>query len=307
MNENDRDPIFTIAIMAALADGTTTPAELDRVRALGTTLGAADLDAIAGRVALGSVSLAETAQRLSGAEAKKAAWEAAVAVVMADGVADAGEKRFLDQLRGALGLDENSTSAAERRATDFAGSTARPLEVVEHPAGNATGAGLDDLILQQSIATAACELLPDRLANLAILPLQARLVYRIGQAAGQPLDAEQAKDLMGALGLGAAAQIAETVVRRVLGGVTGGILGRAVGGLTGVAAGAAVTFASTWALGHAARQYYAQGRQLSADDLRKLFERFRGEAIALYPKVREQVEAQAKSLDLEKILKQSRA
>ncbi|MFM8412598.1 MAG: TerB family tellurite resistance protein [Alphaproteobacteria bacterium] len=307
MNEKDRDPIFTIAIMAALADGTATAAELERVRALGTALGAADLDAIAGRVALGSVGLPETVSRLSGPEAKKAAWEAAVAVVMADGVADAREKRFLDELRGSLAIGDGDAQAAESRAADLAGSSARPLEVVEHPAGTPRDAGLDDLILQQSIATAACELLPDRLANLAILPLQARLVYRIGQANGQALDAEQAKDLMGALGLGAAAQIAETVVRRVLGGVAGGILGRAVGGLTGVAAGAAVTFASTWALGHAAKQYYAQGRQLSADDLRKLFERFRGEAIALYPKVREQVEAQAKSLDLEKILKQSRA
>jgi uncharacterized protein (DUF697 family)/tellurite resistance protein len=307
MNEKDRDPIFTIAIMAALADGTATPDELQRVRALGTSLGVADLDAIAGRVALGSVGLADTASKLSGPEARRAAWEAAVAVVMADGVAVAGEKRFLDDLRGALGLEEAAASAAERRAADLAGGGARPLEVVDHPAGAVLDAGLDDLILQQSIATAACELLPDRLANLAILPLQARLVYRIGQSAGQPLDAEQAKDLMGTLGLGAAAQIAETVVRRVLGGVAGGLLGRAVGGLTGVAAGAAVTFASTWALGHAAKQYYAQGRKLDADDLRKLFERFRGEAIALYPKVREQVEAQAKSLDLEKILKQSRS
>ena len=74
-----------------------------------------------------------------------------------------------------------------------------------------------------------------------------------------------------------------------------------------MAAGAAVTFASTYALGHAARQYYAQGRQLSPDDLRKLFERFRGEAIALYPKVREQIEAQSKNLDLKKILEQSKA
>jgi len=134
MNEKDRDPIFTIAIMAALADGTATPEELQRVRALGTTLGAADLDAIAGRVALGSVGLADTASRLSGPEARKAAWEAAVAVVMADGVAVAGEKRFLDDLRAALGLEEAAASAAERRAADLAGGGARPLDVVEHPA-----------------------------------------------------------------------------------------------------------------------------------------------------------------------------
>ena len=304
MNEKDREPIFTIALMAALADGTASPEEKRRVQSLGSTLGAADLDALAGRVALGSVTLDETTARLSDDEARQLAYETAVAVCMADGVADEREKQFLAELRRALGLDAAATAPADTRATDLAGSRARPLEIVDGPGPTK---GLDDLILQQSIATAALELLPDRLANLAILPLQARLVYRIGQANGQALDAAQAKDLMGTLGLGAAAQIAETVVRRLFGGVAGGVLGRAIGGLTGVAAGAAVTFASTYALGHAARQYYAQGRQLSPDDLRKLFERFRGEAIALYPKVREQIEAQSKNLDLKKILEQSKA
>jgi len=304
MNEKDREPIFTIALMAALADGTASPEEKRRVQSLGSTLGAADLDALAGRVALGSVTLDETTARLSDDEARQLAYETAVAVCMADGVADEREKRFLAELRRALGLDTAATAPADTRATDLAGSRARPLEIVDGPGPTK---GLDDLILQQSIATAALELLPDRLANLAILPLQARLVYRIGQANGQALDAAQAKDLMGTLGLGAAAQIAETVVRRLFGGVAGGVLGRAIGGLTGVAAGAAVTFASTYALGHAARQYYAQGRQLSPDDLRKLFDRFRGEAIALYPKVREQIEAQSKNLDLKKILEQSKA
>ncbi len=304
MNEKDREPIFTIALMAALADGTASPEEKHRIQSLGSTLGAADLDALAGRVALGSVTLDETTARLSDDEARQLAYETAVAVCMADGVADEREKQFLAELRRALGLDAAATAPADTRATDLAGSRARPLEIVDGPGPTKE---LDDLILQQSIATAALEVLPDRLANLAILPLQARLVYRIGQANGQSLDAAQAKDLMGTLGLGAAAQIAETVVRRLFGGVAGGVLGRAIGGLTGVAAGAAVTFASTYALGHAARQYYAQGRQLSPDDLRKLFDRFRGEAIALYPKVREQIEAQSNNLDLKKILEQSKA
>ena len=43
MNEKDREPIFTIALMAALADGTASPEEKRRVQSLGSTLGAADL------------------------------------------------------------------------------------------------------------------------------------------------------------------------------------------------------------------------------------------------------------------------
>jgi uncharacterized protein (DUF697 family) len=161
---------------------------------------------------------------------------------------------------------------------------------------------LDDLILKQAMLTGALELLPDRLANIAILPLQLRLVYQVGQHYGQQLNADQIKDLAGTLGIGAAAQMMEGVVRKVLGGLAGGLLGGLVGGATGLAAGAAVSFASTYALGHVAKQYYAQGRQLSADDLRALFARFQEEAKALFPKVRDQVQTQAKSLNLQSLL-----
>jgi uncharacterized protein (DUF697 family) len=146
--------------------------------------------------------------------------------------------------------------------------------------------------------TSAVELLPDKLANVVILPLQLRLVYQIGQHYGQKLDADQIKDLAGTLGLGAAAQVMEGVVRKLVGGVAGGLFGRLVGGAGGVAAGAAVTFAATYALGHVAQQYYAQGRRLSAQDLRALFQRFQEEAKDLFPKMRDEIQAQAKTLDL---------
>ena len=62
------------------------------------------------------------------------------------------------------------------------------------------------------------------------------------------------------------------------------------------------TFASTYALGHVAKQYYAQGRKLSQADMRALFARFQSEAQTLFPKVQEQVQSQAAQLDLPKLL-----
>lgn len=300
MNDQDREAIFSIAIMAALADGGASTEEKLRLQALGSTLGHADLDKLAGRIALGTVSLAETTTRLSDGEAQRLAYDTAVAVCLADGVTKEGEKRFLGDLRRTLGLDESATDGEDRRAAAVAGAPIVPAAVEKAPP--VAAAALDDLILQQAVLGGAIELLPDRLANLAILPVQLQMVYRIGQAYGQAPDVAQARDLAGALGIGAAAQIAETVVRRVLGGISRGVLGRAVGGVTGIAAGAAVTFASTYALGHVAKQYYAQGRKLSADDLRRLFARFQEEALTLYPKVREQIEARTKDVDLKKML-----
>jgi uncharacterized protein (DUF697 family) len=98
------------------------------------------------------------------------------------------------------------------------------------------------------------------------------------------------------------AQVLEDVVRKTLGGLAKGIFGGLVGGAAGFAAGAAVTFASTYALGHVAKQYYAQGRKLSAEDLRALFARFQEDAKTIFPKVQEQIQTQAKSLNLQSLL-----
>jgi uncharacterized protein (DUF697 family) len=169
-------------------------------------------------------------------------------------------------------------------------------------AAPATGDTLDDLILNQAMIAGALELLPEKLSTAAVIPVQLRMVYQIGQRHGQKLDADQIKDLAATFGVGATAQVLEGVVRKALGGLAGGALGGLAGSAAGVAAGAAVTFAATYALGHVARQYYAQGRKLSAQDLRALFERFREEAKEIYPRVQQQIEAQAKTLDVKSLL-----
>ena len=158
------------------------------------------------------------------------------------------------------------------------------------------------MILDQAILTAALEVLPDRLSNMAILPLQLRMVYTIGQRYGQQLDAAQVKDLAATFGIGAAAQFMESIVRKTFGGLAGGLLGNLLGGATGMAAGAAVSFGATYALGHAAAQYYAQGRSLSAADMKALFTRFQGEAETIFPKVQDRVQSVARGTNLQSVL-----
>ncbi|HMS01850.1 MAG TPA: hypothetical protein PKE51_02700, partial [Gemmatimonadaceae bacterium] len=74
----------------------------------------------------------------------------------------------------------------------------------------------------------------------------------------------------------------------------------------GVAAGAAVTFASTYALGHVAEQYYAQGQTISTTDLKTLFQRFRGEADTLYPRVQQRIASLAQGNTLASIMQSVR-
>jgi uncharacterized protein (DUF697 family) len=132
------------------------------------------------------------------------------------------------------------------------------------------------------------------------------MVYRIGQGHGHRLDTAQVKDLAGVLGIGAAGQVMEGVARKLLGGVARGVFGRKVGGVAGgiggTAAGAALTFATTYALGHAAAQYYAQGRTLSRADLQALFARFKEEAGGVFPRVEQQIRDQSRTLNLSDVM-----
>jgi uncharacterized protein (DUF697 family)/tellurite resistance protein len=308
MTEHDLETIITIAAYAALADGENDETERAALLSAAGSLGVKNADEVIARAMAGGADVETLANRLSTGEARSTAYEVAVAIVRADGATNDHESAFLDKLAGALGPDAVSAVA---RAQQVA-STIPPIAPMAIPAatgaaaeagpassttGSAPGA-LDDWILDQAMLAGALELLPDRLATMAVLPTQLRMVYSIGQKHGQQLDLSQAKDLAGALGIGAAAQVMEGVVRRLLGGIAGGVLGGLLGSAAGNVGGGAVTFASTYALGHVADRYYAQGRSISMSDLKQLFERFKGEANTLYPRVQDRIRQRASGKSL---------
>lgn len=308
MIEQDREPIVTVALLAALADGRISQEEQGALRAAATRLGVADFDGLVARAS--SQDLGAVVARLSDADARSAAYDVAAAACYADGPASPGEAAFLGRLAVALGLAGDATAGVNSQAATLGAAVAAPggadlpLAAAAAPSIPA-GVELRDhaaFIQQQAVYTAALELLPERLSTLAVLPLQGRMVYRIAQSYGHTLDSRQVAELAGVVGLGAAGQVVERTVSRLLGGLAKGLLGGMVGGATGLASAAAVTFASTYALGHAANQYYAQGRQLSSDDLRGLFKRFQGDAQQLFPKLQSQVQQQSRTLNLQQVI-----
>jgi len=298
MNTTDHTSLIAISILAARADGSVDSAEQRAVDAVVARMGNPDVASLVQQVAAGQLRVGDLASRLSDDEARRVAYESALTVINADGSANAAEQAFLDELRAALGFSDADVADATRIAGSMAQAPVAAAYPGEPPAGQ-----VDEFILRQAILTGAIEILPDRLANIAVLPLQLRMVYQIGQRHGQKLDIDQVKDLAATLGLGAAAQSLEGLVMRLVGGLTGGLLGGIAGGATRVAAGAVITFTATYALGHVAEQYYAQGRRLSADDLRALFARFQGEAKTIYPRVQNQIQKQAGTLNLQSLLR----
>lgn len=289
-------------MLAARADGVVDSAEQRAVNAVVARIGYPDVPSLAQQVADGQLRVEDLASSLSDDEARRAAYEGALAIVNADGSANASEQAFLEELRVALGLSSAEVADATRTATALANAPVSDARTARPPEGP-----LDEFILQQAILTGALEILPDRLANIAILPLQLRMVYQIGQRHGQKLDFNQIKDLAATFGLGAAAQSLESVAMKLIGGLAGGLLGGMVGGASRIVTGAVITFSATYALGHVAEQYYAQGRRLSVDDLKDLFGRFQADAKTIYPRVEEQIRRQAGTLNLQSLLSGLRA
>jgi len=159
-------------------------------------------------------------------------------------------------------------------------------------------AALDQQIANASVTNAALELLPESLASLAILPLQVRLVYQIGKAYGYELDQGHIKEFVATLGVGLTGQYLEQFGRKLLGGLLGSVLGgvgRAVGHQT---ASSGMAFATTWALGQLARQYYGGGRTLDAAKLKAAFAPLLEQGQGLIGQYGGQIADRARTIDI---------
>lgn len=303
MNATEQRAILNILIQAALADGGKSDTERAAVRDAAESLSGGAGTALAGvyqDVLLKRVSLADAAAALSQPEHRQLAYEMAVCVCDADGVQGEAERAFLQTLRGHLALEGAQAAAGAAEADAIAAAAWEPVDrrttgaaaaaagAAAHAAAVATAAPkagsppllqsrvsdaeLDKTILNASILNGALELLPQSWASMAIIPLQVRLVYRIGKAHGVELDQGHIKEFLATVGVGLTGQYIEQVGRKLVSGLLGKAAGRMIGGLGGAATSVAFSFATTWALGHLAKRYYAGGRVMSTDLLKRTYE-----------------------------------
>jgi uncharacterized protein (DUF697 family) len=144
-------------------------------------------------------------------------------------------------------------------------------------------------------------LLPESLATIAIVPLQMKLVYNIGQAYGYQLDQGHIREFLAALGIGLSGQLLEQVGRKLLGGLFGALaggLGRAAGNQ---AASSGIAFATTWAIGKLADQYYAGGRTLDAAKLKAAFASLLEQAKQLSTRYAGEIQQRTKTINLQQL------
>jgi len=278
LNINEQRAVLNIMIHAALADGRKSEDERTAIRDAAESLvtsGGATLAGVYQDVLLKRVTLESAAAALPELEHRQLAYEMAVCVIDADGVQSEGETAFLVSLRQRLGLEGDETAnTAASRADAIAAAAYAPAAV---PSATSTlnttsDAALDKRILNYAILNGALELLPQSWASMAIIPLQVRMVYRIGQSYGVNLDQGHIKEFLATLGVGLTSQYVEQIGRKLVGGLLGKAAGGMIGGLGRAATGMAFSFATTYALGHLAKRYYAGGRVMSTALLRSTYQ-----------------------------------
>ncbi|ATA51812.1 GTPase [Variovorax boronicumulans] len=310
MTPSETKAIVTLSLLAAFVDGEKHERERAEIKRIAEGLSQADgvnLPTIYQDVLMKRVSLASVAGELKSAESRQLAYEMAVCMCDADGVQSEPERLFLMDVRSSLGLDASAAQFSQR-AEDIAAAV--PAAVAVTAAAAATPAApqapdsteLDRAILNAAILNGALELLPETLSTMAIIPLQMKLVYRIGQAHGYQLDTGHIKDFLATVGVGLTSQYLEQAGRKLLGGLLGKVGGGLLGGLGKQAVSSGMSFASTYALGHVAKRYYAGGRTLSTQMLKDAFSSVVKEGQGLQTQYLPAIQERARTLDTSQVL-----
>lgn len=331
MNTEEIRATLTVCLLAAYADGDKHDREREQIRQVAQGLAQdqqINLPGLYQEVLMRRVQLNDVLPKLTSNEARQLAYEMAVCVCEADGQASAQEAAFLAKLREALDQAPSGfTTQADTLAAAPLDTASAPMpeiaaatQTAPHPSAVDTLAGtaaqrrpgalsvsdMDRKILNAAILNGAIELLPENLSTLAIIPLQMRLVYQIGQSYGYELDRGHIKDFLAALGVGLTSQYLEQAGRKLLGGLLGKAGKGILGGLGRQAVSSGMSFASTYALGHVANQYYAGGRTLSTQMLRDAYQHVMTDGRQLQTQYLPQMQEMSRGLSTAKILQMVR-
>lgn len=317
---NTERAILSIAMFAAFADGAKDEREREHVKQFAEQLGSSSVELMGAYqdVLFKRISLNDAAAALTDEGHRRYAYELAVCVCDSDGVRCDAEDQFLLELRKLLSLESDNISAAAEQQADaiaLAGAVVPagaippmsiadtpPVAVAETTTVAIDEAAQDKMILNYSIVNGALELLPQSWASVAIIPLQIKMVYRIGKAYGHELDQGHIREFLATVGVGLTSQYLEQFGRKLVGGLLGGLLGKTGKKMGGTATGMVMSFATTYALGQVAGRYYASGRQMSTSLLKQTFTELIEPAKNLQTQYLPQIQEKARSLDATTIM-----
>ena len=308
--------ILSIAMLAAFSDGMKDEAEREHIKKFAEQLGSTSIElmGVYQDVLFKRIGLTDAASALTDDGHRRYAYELAVCVCDSDGVRSDAENRFLMDLHQGLNLESDPSSDAIEQQADaiaLAGSLLpvpmTALTSTPTPVETLASVPVDDevqnkMILNYAIINGALELLPQSWASVAIIPMQIKMVYRIGKSHGHELDQGHIREFLATVGVGLTSQYLEQFGRKLVGGLLGGFLGKTVKKMGASATGMVMSFATTYALGQVAARYYAGGRQMSTTLLKQTFSESIEPAKQLQAQYLPEIREKARHLDANTIM-----
>jgi uncharacterized membrane protein YebE (DUF533 family) len=290
------EALLSICLFAAFCDGSQSDSERNEISRLCEELGLGDPGLISRRILTGRLELPAVVAALANPNERLLAYEMALGVCESDGSLSDGEKKFLQELQGQLGLNPGEAPKETTGLPDY-------LLVPVAPAAPAPSAvDNSDTILKYAILNGALELLPDTLATMAIIPLQMKMVHGIGRSHGVELDRSSIKEFLAVAGVGLGSQVVEGFARKLMRGIGKKVAGKLAGKAADQITGSAFSFASTYALGQLAEKYYQGGRRLDTASSRQLFTSLQSQARDMHTRYLPQIQEKAKSINPASIL-----
>jgi uncharacterized protein (DUF697 family) len=305
--EQEQKTIPSICILAALADGMPTDTERQEIGRIVDKFSneVFDLHRAFEEARSGRLSADKLAQSVQSEKGKALAYEMAVCICNVDQALTPSEQHFLAGLHRSLGLDFYPTTSFQKSAASLSAASLTEPPVLTQISTQKSE--IDEVIVNRSILAGALELMPQTLATMAIVPVQMQLVYQIGKKHGFDLDLTHTKEFLATVGVGLTSQVVEGYLSGLVRSVTGRFAGKLITGLVTQATESALAFATTYAIGHAAKAYYSSGRSLSAGQLRGLFSSMLNQGRAMKSQYTSQIAQQSSKLNITDLLSMAKA
>lgn len=282
---NETELLASLRILKCMA-GTDGATDKDEIKRLEASLEWAPLPAgITLQSVLGEThDLVKQMALLTSPEGREQTFQAAFAMAHADGQCTVEEQKILDTMRVSWNIPEERLTLLDRLVHEVK-DTVLPSNIQTVSDASKRKAEIQSDTLKYSVLSGVLGAFPFPVlsiaTDLAVVGIQVKFVRDIGQRWGHTVDSKAAKSILLGLGLGTGARIAVNTLFKLV-------------PLAGSVWGASTAFASTWALGKIANQYFESGAKSDISTYREAFGKAREEGQTAYKTNEAAVEAAGK-------------
>lgn len=282
---NEREAAASLKVLACMAnaDGTMHADERSVIDDAVTT---ANLPGVTTEGVVGmNHDLDSALAEITSEEARDATFSSAFAIAYADRDCVPSEQAVLDKIEKAFVIPKERETFFKRMFSEARDTVSLSrINPIADPA--ARKKEIDQDVLKYSTLSGVLGLNPVPIASiatdLAVVGIQTKMFMDIGQYWGRETTKDAAKQVMGGVGVGTGARIAVNNLLKFIPGV-------------GSVVAASTNFASTWALGKVANQYWESGGKADMKMLRELFTRSKAEGKSVYKEHASEIEAKSKA------------